>query len=346
MTAGPLLAVKAAAGLDYNAGMSNSHAMGLRRLAAAALLTSLTFAGSAQAQGRGGPPRTIPNPETTLLPGGARLEFRSFHSSALGSEVAYSVFTPPSYANSPDRRYPAVYFLHGLFNNHTSWAVERYGNIPAWLDKSMAAGELPEFVLISPSGGRSFYTDSRDGSRRFETLIRQDLVSEAESRFRLRPNRSNRALAGTSMGGYGALKIAMKHPSLFATVAAGSPIVLLGDDPNASLPPDQDRFSQFFGQLISGVFGNPVDPEHWKRNSVVELARSSDLNGLNIYFFYGTNDRYGRRLPLEKGVKELDRILEERGVEHRFELIEGGPHGWELVRTNIEEMFSFLSQTF
>lgn len=316
----------------------------LRTIIALGLVAALNA--SLFAQRRAGPPRRIPNPQTISLDGGSRVEFKTFESESLGSQASYSVFLPPSYDGQPDRRYPVVYFLHGLNNDHTSWAVERYGNIPAWLDGEMKAGRLPEFVMISPRGGRGFYTDSYDGKARYETYLVRDVSREIESHYRLRNQRSARAIAGTSMGGYGALKIAMKHAPYFATVVAGSPIVFLGDDPLASVPPTEGRFAAFIRRMVGEVFGDPVNRNYWRANSLEQLAEKRDLDGLHIFFLYGTADRYNRFLPLEKGVRRLDSILSERGVEHRFQVVADGPHGWELIRDNLDEVFEFLTQTF
>lgn len=304
------------------------------------------FADSSVLAQRGGPPRRIANPETIKLPGGARVEFKSFQSPSLGKALSYSVFLPPSYDHQPERRYPVVYFLHGLNNDHTSWASERYGNLPRHIEEQMTQGAIPEFLMIHPSGERGFYTDSLDGQRKYESAIIRDMIEETEKVFRVKTERSARAIAGTSMGGYGAMKIALKHPRHFAAVAAGSPIVFLGDDPLSALPNGQSRFAQFLKRMVGSVFGDPVDRDHWKANSVESLARNNDLDGLNIYFFYGTADRYGQWIPLEEGVRTLDRIFQERKAGHTFKVIEGGPHGWELVQQNLDEVISFLTQTF
>ncbi|HSR68605.1 MAG TPA: alpha/beta hydrolase-fold protein [Acidobacteriota bacterium] len=292
-------------------------------------------------------PRRMENPETIQLPAGARVEFDTFSSESMGESVDYSVFLPPSYDKAPERRFPAVYFLHGLFNDHTSWAVERYGNIPERLAQLMLDGTLPEFLIINPSGGRGFYTDTHDGSVHYERAIYEDVIKAAEERYRLRSERSARALGGTSMGGYGALKIAFRQPQLFSAVAAGSPIVLLGDDPLASIPDDEGRLSQYLRRLVGGLYGSPVNTEHWLANSLEKLAQEASLDdGLGIYFFYGTADRYGQALPLEEGVRKLHQILDQRGIEHRFEIIEQGPHGWDLVVQKLDDMFAFLSRSF
>src|SRR5437867_8621629 len=63
------------------------------------------------------------------LPGGSVVQFKSFSSACLGTDQPYSIFLPPSYSKDSARAYPVVYFLHGLNNDHTSWTMDRYGNL-------------------------------------------------------------------------------------------------------------------------------------------------------------------------------------------------------------------------
>lgn len=294
---------------------------------------------------REGPPRRMADPENFDLPGGSRVEFRSFHAPSLGKEVAYSVFLPPSYAKEPEREFPVIYFLHGMFNDHTSWTVERYGNLPGRVEEILLGGEVAEFIMVHPSGENSFYTNSVDGTRRYEDYVRLDLVQEIEKSFRARGEPSQRAIGGTSMGGYGALKIAMKFPELFASVEGDSPIVLLGEDPSQTAAAGSQR-AQFFKELLLPIFGFPFERSHWEENSLEVLARRGDFSGLNICFAYGTADRYNNMFPMEEGVRTLAQILDERRVPYTFKLLEGGPHGWELVQLNLEELIAFLAQTF
>lgn len=295
---------------------------------------------------RGGPPRRIDNRETIQLPGGSRIEFRKFYSAAVGKKAEYSIFLPPSYDKDSSRRHPVIYYLHGMNNDHTSWAVPRYGDIPSRIEGLISAGKVPEFLMVHPDGENSFYTDFPDGSKKYEEFVCKELVEEIEKNFRARTGRANRALAGTSMGGYGALKIAFRHAELYASVAAESPIVLLGENPLEPAQNSAPERAQFFVRVLAPLFGQPFSPEHWKKNSLELLAHSADCQGLNIYFSYGTADRYNNLFPMEKGVRALDQILTERQIPHTFRVYEGEPHGWELVIAHLEETIPFLTQTF
>ncbi len=293
---------------------------------------------------RGGPPRRLVDPGTIHLASGSRVEFHSFHSESLNQDLGYSVFLPAGYESS-GRTYPVVYFLHGMNNDHTSWCVGRYGNLPEIVDKTIREHALTEFVMAHPSGERGYYTDSADGQALYESAIQRDFIKEMESRFRVRKDRKGRAIGGTSMGGYGALKLAFKYSDSYSAVAASSPIVLLGDDPSELLNgPDPSR-SQFFSRLLYRVYGNPVDLEHWQANNLKTLAKGN-LNSLRVMMLYGTADRYNQMIPMEEGIRGLADLLETRTVDNQLHIYEGEPHGWGLVGKHLPEILKFLASSF
>ena len=295
---------------------------------------------------RGGPPDRIANPQTINLEGGSRVEFREFSSPALGEQGEYSIFLPPAYDQEPDRQFPVIYFLHGMNNDHTSWAVGRYGNIPLLVENLLLKGKIPQFLMVYPNGHNRFYTDLLDGTQKNEQFIHKDLIQEIEKHFRVKKGRGNRSIAGTSMGGYGALKIAIKHPELYSSVVAGSAIVLLGEDPSEQILASPSRRVESFVRLFKPVFGIPFDRDHWLENSVEILARNADLKDLRIYMSYGTEDRYRDAFPMEQGLERIDQILTEREVSHVFRVFEGEPHGWALIRVHLDEALEYLSETF
>jgi S-formylglutathione hydrolase len=233
-----------------------------------------------------------------------------------------------------------------MWNDHTSWTVERYGNLPEKLERLILQKKIPEIILISPNGENSFYTDFLDGSQNFEKFAWRDLIELVEPQHPVRGTARNRAIAGVSMGGYGSLKIAMKHPELYAVTAGVSPIVFVGEDPSGPILSSDSRAARYFSAALKPVFGMPFNQEHWHDNSLEVLAREAELGNLRIYFSYGTADRYNDAFPMELGVRSLDRILTDRGIPHEFEIYDSAPHGWSLVSEYLEETFAFLTQTF
>src|ERR1051325_7904447 len=129
------------------------------------------------------------------------VEYKAFQSKLLGREIRYGVYLPPSYANSPDKKYPVLYFLHGLFEDETRWSTR--GDTDQILDRLIGEGKIGEFIVAIPYGGTSFYTNMRDGSEKWEDAIVTEFLPMIESTYRVNASRSQRGISGTSMGGYG-----------------------------------------------------------------------------------------------------------------------------------------------
>jgi S-formylglutathione hydrolase FrmB len=297
-----------------------------------------------RAQFRGGGRRADLSPIS--LPGGSAIEFSSFDSKNIGAAEQYSIFLPPSYSKNPSRTYPVIYFLHGLNNDETSWTVEQGNSIQNTLEKMMLSEKLPEFIMVHPRGDSSFYCNFIDGSRRYEDLVTQELVTYVETRYRASKGRENRAIAGTSMGGYGALKIAMKYPDRYAAAAGQSPILYPGANPMELTGDARSTRLSFFANLLRPIFGDPLRQDVWDENNPLVLATKQKLNDLKIYFDYGTDDRYIAMTRLNEGCRALDKKLGEAQVTHVFREHPGEPHGWALVAAHLDATMPFLTQTF
>lgn len=136
------------------------------------------------------------------------------------------VYLPPGYDES-DGRYPTLYLLHGIFDVPETW-TEWFG-APAVLDRLIAGGDLPALVAVMPSGGNRFgggyYRDSPTTGG-WAGFVASDLVRFVDGRFRTIARADARAVVGHSMGGYGAIHLAMERPGVFSVVWAMSPCCL------------------------------------------------------------------------------------------------------------------------
>src|SRR4026209_459164 len=264
------------------------------------------------------------------------LEYKSFPSKLLGRELKYGVYLPNSYSTSPAKKYPVLYFLHGLFEDETRWSSR--GQTDQIMDRTIAEGKIGEFIVAIPYGGTSFYTNMRDASEKWEDAIVTEFLPMIESSYRVNATRATRGISGTSMGGYGALKIAMKHPDLFGSASSHS-VVLLQDLSAAKV--SAGRLARF-QMLFDRIYGINQDLTYWESNNPMTLAKDTKkLNGLKLYFDCGTEDDFG----FEVGARQLDEQLTKAGYPHESHLYPGR-HGWDFAKLHTSESLLFLWKAF
>jgi S-formylglutathione hydrolase FrmB len=269
----------------------------------------------------------------------SRVEFKSFQSKLLAREVRYGLYLPPSYNNSPTKKYPVLYFLHGLNENEQRWSSR--GQTDIMLDRMISEKKIGEFIVVVPFGAISFYTNTRDGSEKWEDMIVSEFIPAMESTYRVNATRSTRGISGISMGGYGALKIAMKHPDLFGSVSAHS-AVLIPDISAVQNVPGRPGRMQMFIQLFDRIYGINQDFTYWEANNPLTLAKDrSKWNGLKIYFDCGTEDEYGFHI----GTRQLDELLTKASYPHEAHLYPGN-HGWDYAVQHTGESLSFHWKAF
>jgi S-formylglutathione hydrolase FrmB len=295
----------------------------MRRTHFLILLLTLLFVSDGVGQRRFGRGR-----DRDVIPQGSRVQYKTFRSDILGRQLDYALYLPPSY-DQEDHKYPVIFFLHGANENEKRWSTR--GQTDLMLDQLIEAGEIGEFIVAVPFGSNSFYTNSIKGDR-WEDMITDEFIPMIESTTRAEGTRSGRAISGISMGGYGALKLAFKHPDLFSSVSAHSAMLI---DDFAAVAISLRR-AQMFYSLFDQIFGVSEDLAYWDENNPLRIARESDLNGLRIYFDCGTEDEYGFYL----GARQLSDVLKGKGIAHEFHLYPG-THGWDYARQHTADSLKF-----
>lgn len=143
------------------------------------------------------------------------------------------VYLPPPYDRQPEARFPVIYLLHGFGVEPRFWKdggpPGRKIDLEARLNALLQQGKLPPVIVVMPSAknayGGSFYLNS-PVTGKWEDFIAVDLVHYIDTHFRTQTTKQRRALAGHSMGGYGALWLGARHPDRFGAVYALSPACL------------------------------------------------------------------------------------------------------------------------
>src|SRR5271163_658126 len=247
-----------------------------------------------------------------------RAECRSAPSKILGHAVPYCVILPADYDADKSSFYPVLYFLHGLGGNEQMLLNSGGMNMIQDLRDEKRIGE---FLIVAPGGGRSFYINSRDGKVRYEDFFIHEFLPYIESYYRIRAERKSRGITGVSMGGYGALRFALRYPNLFEAVSAHSPALI-------DVPPKINVSSEQAAEVaaeLGKAFGSQVDVAFWERESPFTMVRNGPRPaGLQIYFDCGSEDDFG----FNKGSAQFDELLTAHGIPHEFHLYPGG-HDWE-----------------
>jgi len=241
-------------------------------------------------------------------------------SAILGTPVNTCVALPADYDSDANTRYPVLYFLHGLFENETSWG-ERGGEQS--LDALLSDGQVGKFLVVLPDGGRTFYINSMDGRERYEDFFIRELVPAIDRKYRTIASAAARGISGSSMGGYGALHLGMRHPDVFGSASSHS-AALVPKFPNPL--PTEGRWG-FYARVLQGPFGSPLSEPYWEANSPLTLAEHPEnFRNLKLYFDCGDQDRYG----FNEGAQLLDKTLTANGFPHEFAL-RPGSHGWSYL---------------
>jgi S-formylglutathione hydrolase FrmB len=279
---------------------------------------------------------TSPQTSTAQSAPGA-VEYGSLQSASLGKELKFAIQFPPSYQSDTKRRYPVLYFLHGMFGNEREF--ERRG-VAAAISKLRDEGKIGEFIIVSPAGENSFYLNAKGGAQ-YEDAIIKDLIPYIEKTYRVIGTQATRSIQGISMGGWGALLLAFKHPEMFSTVTTHC-AALFNELPR---PSGTDRRSQFMLQLIGKIFGDPPDEDFFRTvnpMSVVEQNLAAiKKSGIKIYFDCGEQDRY----QFQDSNKLFDEKLTKLGLAHEFHLYPGN-HGWEYMISVADHSYTFLWSNF
>ncbi len=307
-------------------------------LVLAIVVAAATWQGLAAATPQAQAPATPGQTQSATPPNASagRIEYGEFQSASLGRAVRYAVSLPPAYEQKSKQRYPLVVFLHGLNNSERDWEEQ---GIEARLTALRASGKVGDFIVAVPFGANSFYINGKDGTR-YEDAIVQDFLPFVDGKYRTLAQPRHRLLAGISMGGYGALVIAFKHPELFAGVATNS-AALFNELPKPPTEPT-DRYGNYRYTLATKLFGAPPDAAYFQANNPLYLAKANadKLKHLRIYFDVGEQDRYG----FDVGNRALDTVLTAANVPHEYHLAPGG-HGWTFLSERAEPALTFVWNT-
>ncbi|HMQ04118.1 MAG TPA: alpha/beta hydrolase family protein [Pyrinomonadaceae bacterium] len=248
-------------------------------------------------------------------------------SDLMGRDMPYRVVLPLAYSTRTADRFPVLYLLHGLTGNYKNWTD---------LTRIRSYAEAHNLIIVTPEGENGWYTDSTSrASDKYESYIVKELIPEVEKKYRVIASRDKRAIAGLSMGGYGALKFGLKYPEKF--VLAGSFSGALGA---ASIT--EAQFPGAVGKTIDGIFG-PSGNEARKGNDLFHIVREASPEKIKsmpfLYVDCGTEDF------LFQNNREFVSLLVEKKVPHEYRQLPGA-HNWAFWDKQVLEFLRLADRTF
>ncbi|MFC4857242.1 alpha/beta hydrolase [Actinophytocola glycyrrhizae] len=289
-----------------------------------------------------------------------------------------SIYLPPGYSSDRHRHYPVLYMLHGFTLTDLSYFGDDANmHIPTIADRTLANHTARDMIIVTPNamtvyGGSNYSSGATTGD--WETFVADELVSYMDSRFRTIRGRDGRGLAGHSMGGYGALRIGMKHPDVFSALYILSSCCI---SPTSNIPDTAEEiatmeaytanpgdYPEVPGNIRTAVaaaaawapnpekaplyFDSPVKDGALQDAVFARMTANRPLamvdqyiSGLRtqaIAFDVGNQDT-----NIAANLTELDRVLTAYGVRHSFEVYEGN-HGNRIPERFETKVLPFFSK--
>lgn len=240
------------------------------------------------------------------------------HSNSMNKDIKAVVICPDHY--SKHHNHPVLYLLHGFSGNYSDW-----------INKVPAIAKLADeyqLIIVCPDGNfSSWYFDSPvNPELKYETYISKELVGWVDAHYTTINNSSGRAISGLSMGGQGALYLAIRHPDIYG--AAGS----------MSGGVDLVPFAKSFG--LAEVLGKYEEyPQRWKESSAINMLDQIKPGSLAIIFDCGYNDFFYQANLL------MNERMVDKKIPHDFTVRAGG-HTWEYWGNSIVYQMLFFSRYF
>ena len=243
-----------------------------------------------------------------------------FHSPALGRDMPYLVWLPPGYDRARER-FPVLYLLHGAGDGSAPGRYEWQGmGLSEALSALLAKGGRTPFLVVLPEGEQGYWINhspDSDGTR-WADYVAREVVGHVDRTFLTEPRGARRAVGGLSMGGHGAVQLALNYPDVFRTAGAHSPSIR---DYTQSPP----------------FFGNQAWYARWDPRILARTSRAT--RGLRAWVDWGSADRW------KQGAQELADALDAGGAQlerHQYP----GMHDGTYWRAHVPDYLDFYERTF
>jgi len=273
-------------------------------------------------------------------------------SALLPGQAGIRVLLPANYQANPTARYPVLYLLHGGGGLYTDWTT--FGDV-----EQVAAG-LPVIIVMPTSGKGGWYSDfdnfGAGGPPEWESFAINQVLPWVDANFRTTGTRAGRAIAGLSMGGYGAMSYAARHPDLFVSASSFSgadDTALPGFDAYVEVSPVID------GEAPGAIWGvPPFDMPGLLAHNPTTLA--SNMGGMHIGMYTGNGNQgpldgsfaiTGVFDNIQEAVVEqmniqFDQALTQAGITHTLDDYGNGTHSWPYWNRDFSQEMPAIMATF
>lgn len=247
-------------------------------------------------------------------------------SEALGRDLGYALYRPDN-ARGP---LPTVYLLHGRNSKPGEWLD--LGHVADTADRLIAEGRIPPSLIVLPDAGNSWYAGS------MAMAVARDLPGIVEKRHGALASRGARAIAGNSMGGFGAVGIALAYPERFAAAASLSGAFWIMLDEDKPLAPDmQARVARVFEGAFGAPFARPVFLKH--SPYALAMGYPAEREKPAVYLVSGSEDRFG----LAEQSRIMLRVLTAKQFDVAFETVPGD-HEWGTWERSLPRALEFIAR--
>ena len=243
----------------------------------------------------------------------------TMYSDILGETIHYSIYLPADYTTATDRRYGVVYLLHGFGDNWGAWN-DQWLHITTLIDSKEAAGEITPMIYVMPQGFNSYYVNRYDGSFNYMDMFTEELVPYIDRTYRTRADRSSRAVAGYSMGGFGAMILPSKHAELFSV---SIPLSMSFRTDEQYMAEPQSGWDGQWGSIFGGVglAGEGRLTEYYKEYCPFYFFNEqSAASFADLHYYFDCGDDEEQLLIAND---RLHRQLRELGIAHEYRVRNG-----------------------
>ena len=280
-------------------------------------------------------PRPLPDVDPVPLP---RYNTGiTFSSQVLGSIVTYDILLPSDYNESKDKRYPVVYCFHGYGDDNTSWNGQ-YMKCEAKI-KSLEEAGLEPMIYVFPCGWKTYWCDRFDGTFPYMTMFATEFVPKIDATWRTIADKNHRFITGYSMGGFGAMVTAMKHPDLFL---ASAPLSMSFRTDEQYMTESQSGWDNQWGKVFGGVgqSGEGRLTDYYKDHCPLhQFTAANKAKYSSVHWFLTCGDDEQQLLFAND---DLHVMMRENGYDHEYRVGNGG-HSTSYWRAAMEEFLPWFS---